>query len=258
MYKIKKLIILLVILISGSLKAQVLYIAHRGASHLAPENTLASVKLAWEIGADASEIDVHLSKDNRVMVIHDYNTKRVSGVYYKIIDTNSKELRRLDVGSFKNNKYKKAKIPFLEEVIAAIPKGKKLVIELKSKENTIPYIKEIVSKSGKQNQLLFICFDWNTIVTLKKEFPTNKCYWLSGNRADILNKVKEVAKFNLDGIDVNHFKINKKMIELYQKEHLSVVAYTVDNPREATRLVELGVIGITTNRPSWLNKKLKD
>ena len=56
--------------------AQNTFIAHRGASYLAPENTVASAKLAWELGADAVEVDVYLSKDNRVMVIHDKDTKR--------------------------------------------------------------------------------------------------------------------------------------------------------------------------------------
>ena len=56
--------------------AQVQFIAHRGGSYVAPENTLASAKLGWKLGADAVEVDIHLSKDNRIMVIHDSNTKR--------------------------------------------------------------------------------------------------------------------------------------------------------------------------------------
>ena len=76
-------------------------IAHRGASYLAPENTLASVKLGWQKDADV-EVDVYLSKDNRIVVIHDSTTKRTSGgTDLKVSESDSQELRKLDVGSFK-------------------------------------------------------------------------------------------------------------------------------------------------------------
>jgi glycerophosphoryl diester phosphodiesterase len=65
-----------------------LIIAHRGESFDAPENTMAAINLAWERGAEAVEIDVHLSKDNEVVVFHDVNTKRVAGVDKKIAAQN--------------------------------------------------------------------------------------------------------------------------------------------------------------------------
>src|SRR5699024_7790571 len=92
-------------------------IAHRGASHLAPENTLASVKLGYALGADAVEIDVHLSKDKQILVNHDSDTKRTAqGKNHIIADTDAEELRKLDVGSWKGEKYKGEKMPFLHEV----------------------------------------------------------------------------------------------------------------------------------------------
>ena len=60
------------------------FVGHRGASYLAPENTLASIKLAWELGADAAECDVMLSSDNRVVVFHDKNTKKLTGIHKKL------------------------------------------------------------------------------------------------------------------------------------------------------------------------------
>ncbi len=94
------------ILISGLCFGQVEIIGHRGASYLAPENTLASSELAWSLGADAVETDIYLSKDNRIICSHDANTKRTTGVNLVIKETTSKELRKLDAGSFKDKKYK--------------------------------------------------------------------------------------------------------------------------------------------------------
>src|SRR5262245_4724666 len=92
-------------------------VAHRGASYDAPENTLASLKLAWEQKADASEFDVFLSKDGKIVVIHDADTKRTAGVDKKVVSQTLDELRALDVGSWKNAKFKGEKIPTLDEML---------------------------------------------------------------------------------------------------------------------------------------------
>ena len=89
-------------------------IAHRGASHLAPENTLASVELAWKRGADAVEIDIWLTKDGRIVAIHDEDTERTTGRKWVIADHTLAELRRLDAGSWKDESYAGEPIPILE------------------------------------------------------------------------------------------------------------------------------------------------
>jgi len=65
------------------------------------ENTVASANLAWEKGADGVEVDIYLTKDNKVICIHDSNTKRTTGQDHKVAETESKKLRKLDAGSFK-------------------------------------------------------------------------------------------------------------------------------------------------------------
>src|SRR5262245_58873165 len=77
-------------------------IAHRGASHDAPENTLASVQLAWEQGADAVEVDVHASRDGRIVVIHDASTRKTAGVRGWVRERSWSELSALEVGRWKD------------------------------------------------------------------------------------------------------------------------------------------------------------
>ena len=96
--------IIFFILCHMQIKAQYL-VAHRGASFLAPENTVASAQLAWELGADAVEVDVYLSKDGVIMVNHDKDTKRTGGESWVIAETESVQLRKLEVGSYKDKKY---------------------------------------------------------------------------------------------------------------------------------------------------------
>src|SRR5689334_354029 len=108
-----------------------LVVAHRGASHEAPENTLAAFRLAWEQGADAIEGDFYLTRDREIVCIHDDNTKRTSGEDLSVAASTLAQLRRLDVGRWKDPKWKGERIPTLTEVLATIPAGKRIFIEIK-------------------------------------------------------------------------------------------------------------------------------
>jgi len=246
------------VLFGMNLFAQNTFIAHRGASYLAPENTVASAKMAWELGADAVEVDVYLSKDNRVMVIHDKDTKRTctGKKNLEIAKTPSVLLRDLDAGSWKGDEFKGEKIPFLGEEIDLIPEGKKLVIEIKCGEEVIPELIRCIEKKGKLDQIIFIAFDWKTIVATHKAFPENKCYWLSDSKSAIKKRIPEAAAEGLAGINLNYSIIDEEVMALAKENNLEVLAWTVDNAEEAKRLTALGVAALTTNRPKWLKEEM--
>ncbi|NQU87313.1 MAG: glycerophosphodiester phosphodiesterase [Mariniphaga sp.] len=253
-----KIIITLSFLILAIISfSQTKFIAHRGASFLAPENTIASAKLGWELGADAVEIDIHLSMDNRVMVIHDKNTKRTcKGKNMEVKSSPSTLLRDLDAGSFKDEKFKGEKIPFLSEVIEIIPENRKLVIELKSGSDIIPQVKRVVEKTSKSEQLVFISFNWDAIVKTKSEFPDNACYWLSALKPGLKKRMEKAAEIGLEGVNLRFSLIDEKIMALANELGLEILSWTVDDPKEAKRLSELGVKQITTNRPKWLKEEL--
>lgn len=241
-----------------NMTAQNTFIAHRGASFLAPENTVAAAKLAWELGADAVEVDIHLSKDNRIMVIHDKDTKRTcSGKKnLTVADSPSTLLRDLDAGIWKDAKYKGEKIPFLTEIIETVPEGKTLVVEIKCGSEVIPPLVRKIEKSKKKEQIVFIAFDWKTMVEVKKTFPENKCYWLSGSKNGLHKKIVEAAENGLDGVNLHYSIIDEEVVKIAKENNLEVLVWTVDDPAEAKRLTELGVTKITTNKPDWLKEEL--
>ena len=109
-------------------KMSIEIIAHRGASYIAPENTLASINLAWELKADGVEIDVHQTKDKRIILLHDNTAERTAGKDLTVSKTSSAKLRKLDAGILKSKEFAGQKIPFLEEVIQAIPDNGKLFV----------------------------------------------------------------------------------------------------------------------------------
>ena len=111
--------------------AKPLIVAHRGASFDAPENTLPAFELAWEQGADAIEGDFLLTKDKQIVCIHDHSTKRLADRDLEVKSSTLAELKSLDVGFWKDKKYKNTRIPTLAEVFATIPDGKKIFVEIK-------------------------------------------------------------------------------------------------------------------------------
>ena len=249
-------LLLMIIALPLWLDAQIEIIAHRGASFDAPENTVAAVKLAWEQGADAIETDIHLSKDNRIMCIHDANTKRTTGADYNVKDTGSETLRSLDAGSFKDPGFKGEKIPFLEEIIAAVPKEKGLVIEIKCGREVLPILKKVLDRTGRNKNISIISFDFSVITEAKSIFPGIPCYWLCSN-ADLYKKnINLAVAAGLDGVSLSYGIISDEVSMQLKKLNLKLYTWTVDDADEAKRLVSLGIKGITTNRPGWLRQEL--
>jgi len=233
------------------------FIAHRGESYLAPENTLAAVNLAWELGSGVVEVDVHLSADHKIMVCHDGRVSRSAGDKPVISRTHSRELRRLDVGSWKSAAYQNEKVPFLEEVIATVPDQGRLIVEIKCGPEILPVLRQIAADSPKKDRLIFISFGWETILAVKNRFPGHLCYWISEDKTGLTDRIKSCADNGLDGIDLYHKIIDAKIIEQAQRSGLDILCWTVDDPADARQLIDLGVTGITTNRPAWLKSKIK-
>jgi len=240
-------------------------IAHRGASYLAPENTMASVMLGWEKGADV-EVDVYLTKDNKIVAIHDKTTKRTAVTDVNVAETTSDELRKLDVGSFKSEEYAGEQIPFLADIVETIPPGQKLFIEIKCGQEILPHLRELLTQSGKMSRIVIIGFDLAT-VTMSKEMIDVPTYRLKGTEKTEDTEewiphdpqlVQTAKEKGLDGLDVHYAGVTKEFVDAVKASDQKLYVWTVDDPEEAIRLVKLGVDGITTNRPAWLREQLKN
>lgn len=234
-------------------------IAHRGASHLAPENTLASINLAWELGADAVEVDVHLTHDKRIVAIHDPTTKRTAGTEMAIAASHSEHLRRLDVGHHKHGDFVGESIPFLEEVLATVPPERHLFVEIKCSPRILPPLDEMLTSSGKRSQIVLIGFDLETMRAAKELMPDVPAYWLCDKqlwrpyRGVLAQKARAAG---LDGLNVHWSGITRRFVAAVKAAGLKLYTWTVDDPADAARLRALGVDGITTNRPGWLRSRI--
>lgn len=258
-------IVLLIMLLSPVLKAQEAapekpfhYVAHRGASYLAPENTLASIKLAWKLGADGAECDVMLTTDQKVVLFHDKNSKKLTGENFTIKDATWEQLKTLVVIPRKSNRpeYTNETIPLLEDVLATIPKDRMLVIEIKTGPEILPHLQEVISQHWQTGKICFIAFDFETIKQTKELYPEVPCYYLSSFKTDFNKHFDAIVESRLNGVDLRHAIIDREVVERCNASGLDVWCWTVNDPETAMQMKELGVTAVTTDRPSWLKNNL--
>jgi glycerophosphoryl diester phosphodiesterase len=242
-------------------------VAHRGASYDAPENTLASMKLAWEQQADAIELDLWLSKDGRLVVCHDADTERIGGSKRKIVEQTWAELQQLDAGAWKAPRFKGERVPTLDPILATIPPGKRAVLEIKCGPEIVPELSRVIQKSGRlPAQIAIISFNFEALKASKKEFPQIEHHFLHGYKKDPktgrfpeLEPLLEKAKAGgFDGLDLQFdWPINKDFVAKMKAAGLKLLVWTVDDPAVARRLREAGVESLTTNRPGWMKEQLR-
>ena len=247
-----------------SLAAKPLIVAHRGASQAAPENTLPAFRLAWEQGVDAIEGDFLLTKDKCIVCIHDKSTERLAGRKLIVKESTLAQLRVLDVGIKKGEKFKGTKIPTIAEVFATIPEGKKIFIEIKCGKEIIPPLLKAIKASGlKDEQVIMICFQAEVVRIFKAKAPRHKVYWITNFKRNdkgvwtpSLETVLQTLKATqADGLDCHH-GIPAQAAKRIQREGFEWHVWTVNDLKVAKRLKELGVQSITTDRPGFLVKSL--
>ena len=242
-------------------------IAHRGAAHDAPENTLTAFKLAFEQNADGIEADFHITKDGEIVCIHDANAKRTSGKDLVISESTLSELKQLDFGSWKGEKWKGEKIPAIQEIFSIIPDNKKIFIEIKCGTEIIEPLKKVIEKSElKPNQIVIISFNQNVIKKSKKMLPNQKAYLLTAFKKDektdrfhptAKELIATLEKINADGADCQGIpQIDKAFVNEIRKAGKEMHIWTIDDIKTANRFKELGVDSLTSNRPKLLKKSI--
>jgi glycerophosphoryl diester phosphodiesterase len=236
-------------------------IAHRGASAYAPENTLPAFQLAWDLNADGVECDVYLARDGRVMVMHDKDTARTAGGAKLAMNTcDSAELRKLDVGAWRGTWFAGTRIPFLEELLANTPPGKRQVIEIKDGVATVAPVKQIIDKSGLPHErMAIISFKFDVCVEARRLMPNVEVYFLSNTKKDKQTgayppypkkMLQEVKDAQLTGVDLDYHPVTKKLVEQARALGLKFWVWTVDDEQAIDDMTRLGVDAITTNMPN--------
>jgi glycerophosphoryl diester phosphodiesterase len=266
--KIATLFMIGAMTLSPAVTATPVIIAHRGASGDAPENTLAAFKEAWNQNADGVELDIYLTKDGRIVVLHDASTKRTAGKDLAVKDHSLEELRALDAGVWKGEKWKNERIPMLEEVLEALPEGKQIYIEIKCGPEVLAELKNVISKSGRPvGQLKIIAFNFDALVKSKALMPEIKTLWLvSGSKdkatgkaiyPDLTELAEKTSAAGLSGLSLNlGFPLDAPAVAAIKARGLLLAVWTANDVDVTKRFAAAGVDAICTDHPAKIRPAL--
>jgi glycerophosphoryl diester phosphodiesterase len=226
-------------------------IAHRGASGHAPENTMAAFQLAMEQGADGIELDVMLSKDGQLVVIHDATVDRTTNGTGNVKDMTLVQLKALDAGNSEQ-------IPTLEEVLHTF--GGQYLINIELKNYATPFdalpraLAELLNSNGFSRSVIVSTFNPFNLVRFRRLCPKVKVGLLT---------VPNMANhwiwrlFKYDALHPHYKDVDRDLVSTAKARQEEINVWTVDDPDEIRRLAALNVDSLITNFPEKAREALE-
>ena len=240
-------------------KRKIVLIAHRGAADSAPENTLAAIRKALEGPAEFIEIDIHQTRDQQVVVMHDATVDRTTNGQGPIASLTLAQVRQLDAGSWYDTPFSQEKVPTLEEVLTLIKGKKKLLIEIKKGEDYYAGIEsatlELIRKHQAQDWTVIQSF-YDEVLTRvwKSEYavPTHKLIigkvpWLPIYFDHRLRWGSLEKYYRASAINVNEYFATRAFIRHVHSKGFKTYVWTVDEPRDINNIIDRGADGVISN-----------
>jgi glycerophosphoryl diester phosphodiesterase len=247
--------------------------AHRGGAGLAPENTLAAFRKGLELGVDALEMDLHVSRDGELIVIHDETLDRTTDGRGHIADFTLEELKRRDAGAKFSPAFRGERIPTLREVIALVKASGdariRLDLEIKfgegqegKPEDFEERVLEVLRQSGFVERVNVISFHHPSLVKMKALEPKIRTGLLAGGRQPPGDPVALLRRYRADYYSPGFRLVTSEAVAALHRAGIPIVPWTVNEEGEMRRLMALGIgafpgDGIATDFPDRLVSLLR-
>lgn len=221
--------------------------AHRGSSGLAPENTMSAFKQALYDLADYVELDVHLTSDNVVVVMHDSNLKRTTGVNKNIWQVSYDRIKELDAGGWFSADFAGEQVPTLEEVIKEIGPLVKLNIEIKynkRERGLTEAVVDIIERNRFEDRCIVTSSDYSVLSEVKKLNSDIKTGYVLSAAYGAYYSISYV-----DVISINYSFVNKALVDSVHRYGKELYVWTVNAPSIVKSLANMGVDNIITDNP---------
>lgn len=229
-------------------------IAHRGFSGVYPENTMLAFRKAIEIGADGIELDVHLSKDGQVMIIHDEALKRTTGLDGVISDYTRAELEKISAGKTKNDEFGFTPIPSLEEYLAFMAEHRDKItnIELKTAPVYYPEIEEktleLVRKFDLEKNIIYSSFNWLSIERMQRLGTISETGLLfSGMK--LYNQAHIIKSLGINYFHPDFNDLTDEIVKSYLDNKVGLNVWTVNEIEDMKVCLSWNIDGLITNFP---------
>jgi glycerophosphoryl diester phosphodiesterase len=239
----------------------VLVIAHRGASHVAPENTLPAFRAGVEAGADFVELDYRHSEDDRLVVLHDKTLDRTTdavatwgGRDFAVAQESLARLRALDAGAWFDARFAGARLPTLDEALQVIQPGSLTLIERKAGDAAA--LVTLLRREAVVDRVVVQAFDWDFLAELARLEPRCRLAAL-GSKELSPDRLERLSTIGVVAIGWSKRDVTAGLVSAAHGGGLEIWVYTVDDTARAQALVALGVDGIITNRPAEMRAALR-
>ncbi len=231
-----------------------LIFGHRGASHVAPQNTLAAFRRAAELGADGVELDVHLTAEGIPVVIHDARVDATTDGKGWIAELTLPQVKELDAGAHFAADFAGERVPTLEEVLAEV--GQRLIINIELKPSTKSSggleeaVVAVVRRMGMLERVWFSSFKPYALYWIRQQEPAVPCGLLYSPLTFCSRLLAPVTPH--EALHPHHSLVREAVVRRAHRRGLRVVTWTVDDEDKAKRFAEWGVDVIITNEPERL------
>jgi len=237
-------------------------VGHRGASALAPENTLPAFQLAMESGADEVELDVLCCATGEPVVIHNETVDKTTDGTGPVRDKSLDELKELDAGGWFDERFRGTRIPTLDEVFGLV--GKRLTVNIEIKGESIRAygtehaVIESIRRHGMSDQVIVSSFNPWRLWRIRGESPELKTALIFCPRNRLyLRKAWFAPILKVNGLHAFHSMIDDGFVGRAHRHGRWVYGWTVDDTEVMVRLIGTGVDGIVTNNPALLRQVLE-
>ncbi len=235
-----------------------LLIAHRGASTVAPEHTIPAYEAAIQAGADALELDVHLTADDQLVVIHDPDLARTTDGRGAVREHTLPELKRLDAGRWFGRAFRGQRIQTLSEVLERFRGRTAFGVELKAGSDFYPGIEErlltLLQIYAVTERTLVASFDYHALRKCRDLDPDVRTGALVSGR--LLAPAALAPQGVLNALCLEARLTTERDVAACREAGLECYVWVVNDPLTARRFAEWGVAGIITDRPDLLHPVL--
>jgi glycerophosphoryl diester phosphodiesterase len=254
---LKVLLISGVVIMSGCEKNinKVQITAHRGASGLAPENTMVAMVKAMEIGSDFSELDVQETADGMIVLMHDDSLQRTTGLEAGMWERTFDELNSLEAGAWFSEEFKGEPIPTLKSIIDSVRGKMKLNIELKMNGHQKLLTEKVVKIVEEENfidKCILTSFDFSEVRKIRQLNKTIKIGYIFSK----MPEDEDVFTADVDLLSVNKKLVTEDFVKKAHANNKEVHVWTVNQAEDMHKLITLGVDNIITNYPNVLKEIL--
>jgi glycerophosphoryl diester phosphodiesterase len=244
-------------------RSQPLVIAHRGSSATAPENTLAAFQLAADQEADAIELDVDLTRDGHMIVMHDDTIDRTTDGHGRVADLTLEEIRRVDAGAWRSADFKDERVPLLEEVFEEMGRWLLINVEIKGMSLLGHGLEEkvaaLIAKHDLIDRVLVSSFNPLALRRVKHVDSRLACGLLVAPDSPIFLQQAWLASLipHLDARHPHHSQVNKAAVEQWHAQGLVVNTWTANQAGVIHALRQAGVDGIIGDNPVLIRETLQ-